>query len=274
MPYSTKLLKQLEKLEPNLKAVLLDVLAEIERNREESIGRSEFLDFARDTQENFQNVWSAIHELSENQKQIQATVNELVEAQKRTEKRLDELAEAQKQTERKVAELAEAQKQTERKIAELTEAQVKTEKTLNQLLRRVDRIEDNLGGLSNTVGYQLEDRAYPALKKILTRDYAFEIDRLYRKNIVYSKDHFDEINIYGEARKNGNKIFIIGESKAQFGVKDVRKFKKLFERVRSHLGGEIFPLVIAYHYHPEAEAQLQENGIKHFWSYELTESQA
>ncbi|HEX9654662.1 MAG TPA: hypothetical protein VGA99_13215 [bacterium] len=226
-----------------MKSVLLELLSEIERNREESITRQEFWESARKTENNFQKMWQSI--------------GELTEAQKKTEQRVNELTEAQKKTEQTVSELAQAQR--------------KTEKALQKLTLRVDDLTHEVGGISNTVGYSLEDKSYPALKKELKRRFGLEVDRLYRKNLVYSPNKFDEINIYGEARKNAHEIYVIGESKAQFGPKDVTRFIRLLERVKAHLGERIFPLALAYHFHPQAEEKLQENQIQHFWSYELIE---
>jgi chromosome segregation ATPase len=250
MVYSVKFIKELDKLEPDLKAVLLELLAEIERNREESITRREFLEFGQKTEENFQRVWKVIEELSQ--------------AQKRTEQRVDTLA-------LRVEELAEAQKRTEQRVEELAHAQKRTEEALRKLTLRVDDLAEQVGGLSNTVGYGLEDQSYPRLKKILNRDFNIQVDRLYRKNIMYSENKFDEINIYGEARKNGKKVYIIGECKAQFGPKDVTRLLKLIDRVKSQLTGDIFPLALAYHFHPQAEKKLADENIKHFWSFEIQE---
>ena len=257
MPVSAKLIKELDKLQPDLKAVLLELLAEIERNREESIPRKEFWEFASKTEEHFHKVWKAL--------------GELAEAEKRTDKRIEELAEAQKRTEQRVQELAEAQERTEKRVEELAEAQKRTEVSIQKLTRRMDKFTVELGGLSHTVGYGLEDKAYPVLRKLLKQEFDLEIDRLYRKNLVYSPSKFDEINIYGEARQNGKKVYVIGESKAQFGVRDVDRFTRLLERVKAHLGAQVFPVALAYHYHPHAEEKLKEKGIRFFWSYELSE---
>jgi len=299
MPVSAKLIKELDKLQPDLKAVLLELLAEIERNREESIPRKEFWEFASKTEEHFHKVWKAlgelaeaekrtdkrieelaeaqkrteqrVQELAEAQERTEKRVEELAEAQKRTDKRIEELAEAQKRTEQRVQELAEAQERTEKRVEELAEAQKRTEVSIQKLTRRMDKFTVELGGLSHTVGYGLEDKAYPVLRKLLKQEFDLEIDRLYRKNLVYSPSKFDEINIYGEARQNGKKVYVIGESKAQFGVRDVDRFTRLLERVKAHLGAQVFPVALAYHYHPHAEEKLKEKGIRFFWSYELSE---
>lgn len=255
MPFSAKFIKELDKLQPDLKEVLLELLAEIERNREESITRSEFRQFAQETDQNFQHVWKAI--------------GELTEAQKRTEKRVEELAEAQSRTERRLEKLAQAQERTEQRLGKLAAAQERTEEALTKLTVRVDDLTVQLGGISDTVGYGLEDKSFPALKERLKAEFGIEVDRRYRRNLLYSRDRFDEINIYGEGRKNGKKLLVIGKSKAQFGIKDVTKFKQLLERVKAHLGQKIFPLALAYHYHPHAEAKLQEENIRYYWSHEL-----
>lgn len=248
MPFSVKLLQQLDKLGPDLKPVMFELLVEIERDREEHVARQEFLGFAQKTEENFQKVWTAI--------------GELVEVQKRTEERLERL-------EAVVEELAQAQKRTEKRVEELAQAQKRTEEAIWQLTRKIDDLSGQVGGLSNTVGYSLEDRSYPILKQVLKRDFGIDVERLIRKNIVYAHNLFDEINIYGEIVSNGEKTYVVGECKAQFGPKDVDKYVTLLKRVGKHLGGQIISLALAYHFHPEAEERLKAQGIKYYWSYEL-----
>ncbi len=81
--------------------------------------------------------------------ELKAIVKDLALAQARTEVRMEELAAAQQRTEQRVEELAVAQQ-------ELTVAQRQTEKTLQSLARQV-------GGLSETVGSDIEDIAYIVL---------------------------------------------------------------------------------------------------------------
>lgn len=74
MPFSVKLMKELDKLEPYMKSVMLELPSEIERNRKESVTRKEFLEFARHTDENFQKVWKSIGELADAQKRTEERV--------------------------------------------------------------------------------------------------------------------------------------------------------------------------------------------------------
>ncbi|RME68164.1 MAG: hypothetical protein D6778_02230 [Nitrospirae bacterium] len=103
------MIKLLEEVEPSLRKVLVAILEEIERQRETTVTRKEFLEFARQTEENFKKVWQVI--------------NELAEAQKRTEREVSDLKTV-------VRELAEAQKKTEKKKKKLIGEHKKPEWTL------------------------------------------------------------------------------------------------------------------------------------------------
>ncbi|KJR43766.1 hypothetical protein MCHI_000337, partial [Candidatus Magnetoovum chiemensis] len=63
---------------------------------------------------------------------------------------------------------------------------------------------------------------------------------------VYGKHKFDEINIYGESEKDGKTIYIIGECKARFGLKNVEKYLKMLARVKTYLNSDTIPLLPLY----------------------------
>ncbi len=144
-------------------------------------------------------------------------------------------------------------------------------KKLKELIYRVNNLSDEAGGISHSIEYELEELSYPLLKIILKRKFNLEVEKLYRKNIVYSIDHFDEINIYGEARRKGKKLFVIGECKSQFGPKDVDRYLKLIDRVKHHLQAEVFPLALSYNFHPRAGEKLANKKIPYLWSFELND---
>ena len=90
MPISASLVRKLDRIQPELREVLLDLAEELER----AVTKDEF-------------------------RELRDVVRELAEAQRRTEQRVNELAEAQRETERRLNELAEAQRRTEERINEL-----------------------------------------------------------------------------------------------------------------------------------------------------------
>ncbi len=278
MPFSVELIRKLEKVSPELKEILLALLEEVERQREESVTRREFLEFARQTEENFQKVWQSIKELAEAQKQTEQRVNKLAEAQRKTEIEMaelratvKELTEAQKKTEQRVNELAEAQRKTEQRLNELAEAQKKTEEEVRSLAKELKDTKKMVGGLSDTVGYGLEDRIFPYIKNFAKKEYGIKVEVLDRRNIVYPDGRYDEANIYVEGKRNGKKVYLIGECKARPSKKNIKDFVSALQRIKKHLGGEVEGFMVGAYYSPEVEEYIKkgEFDIKFMKSFEF-----
>ena len=215
MPFSVNLIKRLEAIEPPLKEVLIALLEEVEKQREVSITRKEFLEFAKTTEENFQRVWKAI----------------------------EALAEAQKKTEEEVRKLAKGLRETRHMV----------------------------GGLSDTVGYSLEDRAIKSLPQLLREQYQIEVKgRLVRKFIKYNGLK-DEVNIFGEAERDGRSLYILGEAKARLSKKHIDKFLKRIQRLKFYkvITEDNFMFFVTYSAEPEIEEYAKDKGIEIIWSYEV-----
>ena len=202
---------------------------------------------------------------------LKDAVKILAEAQARTETRMEELAEAQARTETRMEELTVVQTRTEERLGYLTEAQTRTEKTLNKLVLDHDDTRKQLGGLSNTVGYTLENAAYRTLPALLETDYDITVqDKLTRTYLRDNRGRSVEVNIYGRGSKNGRDVIILGESKSQLSANHIDHFisnrlahlKPLFENV--------FPLLITHMTSSEdVEAYAKERGIALYYSYQL-----
>ena len=194
--------------------------------------------------------------------ELKGVVRELAEAQKRTETRIEELTEAQKRTETRIEELTEAQKRTENSLEKLT-AEVRS------LTRSHKDLQKQVGGISHTIGYTLEDRSYHALPGLLKRDFGIEVKELKRRFLIYPDGGEDELNVYGEGLRSDRKVYIVGEGKAQLGRRDVDAFIRLLKRVRAFLGDEVVPVMVTYMAHPKVESYAAEKGLKVYLSYEL-----
>ncbi|MDI6752580.1 MAG: chordopoxvirus fusion protein [bacterium] len=182
-----------------------------------------------------------------------------------------ELAEAQKRTEQSVEELAEAQKRTEKKIEELVEIQQNTQEELRDLVEEHKKTRKHLGGLSMTVGYILEDEAFKALPALLKRDFGLILkDRLKRQYIIDNEEKYIEINMLGNATKDGKEIMIIGEGKSQLSKNGVNEFiRKKLKRLEG-LYDEIFPVLVTYMTsEPDVEGYVKEKGIALYYSYDF-----
>jgi myosin heavy subunit len=207
---------------------------------------------------------SDFNELKDIVKYLGSKMGDLAEAQK-------DLAEAQKRTENRVEELAKAQKRTEKRVEELAEAQKRTEKELRELVAEHKETRRQLGGLSQVVGYGLEDKTIPFMVDFVKKNYGIDANRVERKNIVYPNGKYDELNIYVEGTKKGKKAFVIGECKSQPSKKDVDKFHQMIERVQTVLEGEIFLFMVGYSYDPEVEIYIRDKypKVSMFKSYDF-----
>ena len=294
MPVSIAFIRKLDDIDPQLRQVLLSMLEELERQREESVTKKEF----NELKEIVRDLGKTIKELAEAQKRTEArleafekqteenfnrvwkAINELTEAQKRTEARLEAF---EKQTEENfnrvwetINELTKAQKRTEARVEELAEAQKKTEEEITKLVKRMDafegrleKVEGRLEGISNSVGYSLENAAYKALPRLLAERYGLEVEgRLIRRYLTVNQKEI-QINIYGYGRKNGKRLLVLGECKVRPSRKEVGRFEKYARRIAKQEGTEAFLLFVAHDFPPKIEQLLQEKGIMYFWSYEL-----
>ena len=232
-----------------------------------------------------QNTEKRMEQLAEAQKRTEIKVEELAEAQKRTEVRIEELAEAQKRTEVRVEELAEAQKRTENRVEELagaqkelTEAQKRTEAKVEELAEAMKelalaqtRTQKEVGGLSMTIGYRLEDAAYQSLPALLQRDYGILVhERLNRRYVQDGDNHDIEVNIFGKASRQHESLIILGESKAQLSKNDIDRFlRKKFDRLKKRFPN-MFPVLITYMTsESDVEAYAKRQGIALYYSYDF-----
>ncbi len=242
--------------------------------------------------DDFNDLKNVVAELAEAQKRTENRVEELAEAQERTEARVEELAEAQKRTEARVEELAEAQKRTEARVEELAEAQASTERRLDSLTVKVEELADAqkrteqevrklakglretrqmVGGLSDTVGYGLEDQAIAALPALLKIRFDLESDSPFVRKYIVIDGREVELNMFGTGHKDNEKWFVVGEGKAKLSKKDVDRFQKLLERLKAgHVVGEhVLPLLVTYSTRPTIQEYAEQKGMHVIWSYEL-----
>lgn len=264
MPITGRLYRKMETIPSEIRSVLLDLVDEMDNSVKK---------------EDFNELKEIVAELAEAQKRTEERVNELAEAQKKTEERLNELAEAQKKTEERLNELAEAQKKTEerldsltKRVEELAEAQKRTEEALLKLANRVDDIEDHLGGLSMVVGYSIEDDLYPYMNQFSKKVFNIDMKSItLRKFVEYSDGREDELNIFIEGSKDGKRVYLIGECKAQPGKKDIDRFVKTVERYKKHTGSTVFSFIVGYIFPPKVEKHIKElyPDLKFFKTYEI-----
>ena len=161
-----------------------------------------------------------------------------------------------------VVELAEAQRRTTEEIKELVAAQVRTE-------AGIDRLRKQVGGLSETVGGDIEDIAYIVLHDVLKREFGWQVGVLEREWQTWDGEP-EEVNVFGQATdpsRPGQVIWIVGEAKHNLTQKEVDRFVGQVERARQHLMGEIFPVCFCYRARPEVQQRVRDAGLRLVFSY-------
>ncbi len=200
----------------------------------------------RVTREDFDELKGIVRDLAQAQQ-------ELTQAQQRTEQRIEELTKSQQ-------ELTQAQQRTEQRMGELARAQTRTERELRGLARQVGSLSDNLG-------YGLEDIARVVLPGYLERHYKIKMGELERR-FFEVEGKMVEVNLYGEGKRNGKRVVILGESKARIHKREVRRFRKEFLLVLPQIKGEVLKVMFGYFIHPEATELAKEEGIILVASYQ------
>ncbi|EFI35916.1 hypothetical protein Dthio_PD3357 [Desulfonatronospira thiodismutans ASO3-1] len=256
MEISVSLIRQLDQVDPDLRNILFAILEEFERQSKERVTKDEFRELRQ-----------TVHELAQAQARTEARIDELAQAQAKTEARLDslvqrvdELAQAQARTEarldslvQRVDELAQAQAKTEARIDELAQAQAKTEAEVRKLAMSHRELKTQVAGLSDSVGYGLEDRLMPYIPEYARLEFGLEVESLDRKNVIYPDGRYDEVNILARGSLNGETACLVGECKAKPGKKDADRFASLLERLSTVLEGRLIPVLIGYTFAPEVE---------------------
>lgn len=295
MGVSVRIYKMMETLDPQIKEAFFAIMEEMEQKERERVTRVEFKDLQEvvfSLAKAQQETTVALKELAEAQGRteervglLEERVAELAEAQRRTEERVEELAEAQRRTEERLAELAEAQRRTEERVdrleerleslelrmEELAEAQRRTEEAILELTRGLTETRKMVGGLSNTVGYALEDRAIMVMPSLLRRRFGMEAQGPFVRRFITLEDREFEINMVGKAAKDGETWDVVGEGKAHLSRKDVDRFLRLVDRLKEagQIGPRVLPIMATYSVRPAVERYAQERGVKVVWSYEL-----
>jgi hypothetical protein len=156
-------------------------------------------------------------------------------------------------------------------VKDLAEAQKRTEIELRELVGEHRKTRTQLGGLSMTIGYTLEDKAFKALPALLKKDYGLIVkEKLKRKFVTDNKGQPVEVNIIGQADQNGQTSVIVGEAKSQLSKNDIDAFmRKKLNRLKG-IYDRIFPILITYMIsEPDVEEYAKGKGIILYYSYDL-----
>ena len=195
---------------------------------------------------------------------VEAALDRLEAAQARAEKRLEALEDRMEGVESRMD-------RVEATLDRLAAAQVRTEEALEKLTEAHDETRKQLGGLSHTVGYILENESYRALPALLKAEHGIEIeDRLIRTYLTTDRGYPVEVNIFGRGRRNGREVVILGESKSQLSAKHINHFIQGRLTRLEPLFEDVFAVLVTHMISsPDVAAYAQERGIALYYSYQF-----
>ena len=158
--------------------------------------------------------------------ELKAIVQELAESQKAMAITLEENSSQIRDLTGVVRELAVAQQRTEAEVEKLTSA--------------VGGIRSEIGGMSRSMSYALENEAYRSLPAFLLENHGIEVtERLIRTTV-----NDEEINFLGRAVRDGRPVLIVGESKQRLDER--RSSKREEDRIFSQLEAKAEVVRAAY----------------------------
>jgi len=225
VPISVSLIRKLESVPKDLREVLLDLVEELERQREESVTKREF------------------NELKEIVRELSEEVKKLAEAQKRTEERLVRLEEV-------VGKLAEAQRRTEEEIRKLAQSH--------------RRLRGEVGGLSRSIAYALENEAFRRLPEFLKSKNIEVLERVIRTEVAG-----EEINLFARIKRNGEEMLLVGEATLRFDdPSKLRQLKRKVALVETELKQKVFPVIVTHFAKGALLERAQKAGILVVQSFE------
>jgi len=139
---------------------------------------------------------------------------------------------------------------------------------------QMGELQREVGALANNIGFGIEDVARVMLPPYLERHYGVKLEgplgeELQRRFFqVEGKDVPIEINLYGEGRRDGREVVVLGEAKSRIGGAEVARFIEDLALVEPLVTGEVWRVMFGFYIHPSAMPRAEEHGILLVASYQ------
>lgn len=209
---------------------------------------------------------------------LKDAVKELAVAQTRSEARLEKVESRMDGVEGRMERVESSMEKVEGRMEGVEGRMDGVETTLAKTVEALQKLTEahgetrtQLGGLSHTVGYILENEAYRALPALLLADHGIEMEgRLIRTYLTTDRGYPVEVNIFGKGRKNGREVVVLGESKSQLSAKGIDHFIQNRLRRLEPLFEDVLPVLVTHMITaPDVETYAQERGIALYYSYQF-----
>jgi hypothetical protein len=195
----------------------------------------------------FHKLTEVVHDLGEAQKRTEMRVEELADAQKRTELHVDELARSQQEMRLTMQEMQASQQAMQASQQEMQGSLQAMQASQQEMQRAVTDLAKQVGGLSNTVGANLEDFACDLVPELLEKYWRFVTLSAGPEELTTADGVGREFDVVVRGTIDGRPVTVLCETKATVSTTEVSKFLRIVEKVReAYPGEEIRPLFFGY----------------------------
>jgi hypothetical protein len=195
----------------------------------------------------FHKLTEVVHDLGEAQKRTEMRVEELADAQKRTELHVDELARSQQEMRLTMQEMQASQQAMQASQQEMQGSLQAMQASQQEMQRAVTDLAKQVGGLSNTVGANLEDFACDLVPELLEKYWRFVTVSAGPEELTTADGVGREFDVVVRGTIDGRPVTVLCETKATVSTTEVSKFLRIVEKVREAYPGEdIRPLFFGY----------------------------
>jgi outer membrane murein-binding lipoprotein Lpp len=181
---------------------------------------------------------------------------------------LRELAAAQARTDETVKQLATNLERLAAEVEQLAAAQARTDATVERLAAEVKQlatemraVRRELGGLSDRVGFGLEELGGIVLPGVLEHDHGVRILGGFERAFVRTPMGEEEIDLAADGERDGKPVRVVVESKSRAYEADVRSLAVRAKRISEALGDEVVAVLFGFVIHPSASELAASMGI-------------
>ncbi len=141
-----------------------------------------------------------------------------------------------------VREIAIAQRKNEQELGLLSkEVRALTDRVndltqeVRELTRSMREMQGEIGGISKTLGYSLENEAYRMLPAFLEKHYNITLTR----RLIRTEIGGREINLFAEGEREGHPIILVGEARNRLDERRKKQSKSVFADLEERVAGVV-----------------------------------
>jgi chromosome segregation ATPase len=106
---------------------------------------------------------------------------------------------------------------------------------VRELTRSMREMQGEIGGISKTLGYSLENEAYRMLPAFLEKHYNITLTR----RLIRTEIGGREINLFAEGEQEGHPITLVGEARNRLDERRKKQRKSVFADLEERVAGVV-----------------------------------